>query len=84
MNETNEKSKLRWRTPLQATGYVRATALVLRLLKIEYFHLLICFFFLLGFPDFEHSFELHQKLFRLLQFLRNLHHSRIHHPITVF
>jgi len=28
MNETNEKSKLRWRTPLQATGYVRASALV--------------------------------------------------------
>ena len=37
---------MRWRTPLQAAGYVRVTALVIMdLFKIKYFHLLICFIF---------------------------------------
>src|SRR5450759_4481802 len=40
------QSKLRWRTRLQATGYVRATVqVIMELLKIDYFHLLICYFF---------------------------------------
>jgi hypothetical protein len=78
------KIKVALAHPAASNGVCSRQRSGLGVLKIEYFHLLICFFFLLGFPDFEHSFELHQKLFRLLQFLRNLHHSRIHHPITVF
>ena len=51
-----QESKLRWRTPLQATGYVRATAVFLVVIKNRIFSFADMLLFLPRFPDFQHSF----------------------------
>jgi len=51
------ESKLRWRTPLQATGYVRATALIItEIIQNQVFSFAYMLLFLPCFPDFQHSF----------------------------
>jgi hypothetical protein len=47
---------LRWRTPLQATGYVRAIALVVMVIQNQEFSFADMLLFPPGFPDFQHSF----------------------------
>ena len=50
------QSKFRWRTPLQATGYVSAPALVVSAIKNRVFSFADMVLFLHCFPDFQHSF----------------------------
>ena len=50
------RSNLRWRTPLQATGYVRATAMIVMAIKNRVFSFADMLLFLPCFPDFQHIF----------------------------
>ena len=54
--DLGKKSNLHWRTPLQATGYVRATALVVMAIKNRVLAFADMLLFLPCFPDFQHSF----------------------------
>ena len=49
------KSKLHCRTPLQATGYVRATTLVVMAIKNRVFSFADMLLFRPCFPDFQHA-----------------------------
>jgi len=51
-----KQPKLRRRTPLQATVYVRATALVVSAIKNRVFSFADMLLFLPCFLDFQHSF----------------------------
>jgi len=56
LSEHLAQSKLRWRTPLQATGYVSATTLDVVAIKNRVFTFADMLLFLPCFPDFQHRF----------------------------